>query len=64
MRKNNKVNDFSFREMLEKLRITSLQERRNRSDLIGTFKIINDIFNCSRDFLNISSQKLLSEKIL
>ena len=31
------VKDYSYRERLEKLGLTSLQERRIRSDLIKTF---------------------------
>ena len=33
--------DLSYRERLEKLGLTTLEERRARGDLIETFKIIN-----------------------
>ena len=40
----------SICERLEKLRLTTLLERRMRSDLIETFKIINGISNYNRFF--------------
>ena len=50
----------------EKLRLTTLQERRLRGDLIKTFKIINGISNYGRHFFKISAQtgNLLSRTIL
>ena len=49
-----KVKYYSHRERLEKLGLTTLQERRMRGDLIEAFKIINEISNYNRHFFNIS----------
>ena len=49
-----RVKDYSYRERLEKLGLTTLLERRMRSDLIETFKIINGISNYGRYLFNIS----------
>ena len=37
---NKKVKDYSYRERLERLGLTTLLERRIRGDLIETFKMI------------------------
>ena len=41
-----KGKDYSYRESLKKLRLTTLLERRMKSDRIETLKIINRISNC------------------
>ena len=60
-----RVKDYSYRERLEKLALTILQERRLRSDAIETFQIINGIPNYVRHFFNISplTENLLSTLI-
>ena len=40
-----KVKDYSYRERLEKLGLTTLLERKVRNDQIETLKIINGISN-------------------
>ena len=57
--------NYSYRERLEKLILTTLLERRMRADLNETFKIINGISNYGRYFFRISSQtwNLLTRQI-
>ena len=60
-----RIKDYSYRERITKLKLTSLQGRRITASLTETFKIINGIFNYARYFLNISprTENLLSRQI-
>ena len=60
-----KSKKYSCKKRLEKFRLTTLQERKMKDDLIETFEIINGISTHSRHFLNIFPQtgNLLSRKI-
>ncbi len=51
---------------MEKLGLTTLQERRMRGNLIETFKIINPVSNYSRHYFNIFTRtgNLVSVQIL
>ena len=50
-----RVKDYSYRERLEKIGLTTLLEKKvGRGDLTETFKIINGISNYGRHFFNIS----------
>ena len=44
------INDYSYREKLEKIGLTILLEKRMRRDLIEIFKMINGISNHGRHF--------------
>ena len=47
---------LSYEERLEKLRLTSLFDRRKRGDLIETYKILNEKVNVNKDqFFRLSS---------
>ena len=48
------MKDYSYREKIKKLVLTTLQERKMRSDVNKTFEIINRISNCGRHFFKIS----------
>ena len=50
-----KRKDYSYRERVEKLGLSTLLERRMRCNLIETFKIVNGISKYSRYFFTISS---------
>ena len=52
--KTKRVKDYSYRERLEKLGLTTLLERM-KSDLNEIFKIINEISNNGRHFLKYFS---------
>ena len=51
-----RVKDYSCRSRLEKLGLTTLQEKRMRDDLIETIKKINKVLKYGRYFINISSR--------
>ena len=51
-----RVKDYSYRERFWKLGSTTFQERRVRSNVIETFKIIGRISNYGRQLFNISPQ--------
>ena len=49
------IKDYSYKERLKKLGLTTILERRIRDYLNKTFKMINGISNYDRHFFNISS---------
>ena len=49
-----RVKDYSYGGEIGEIGLTTLLERRIRSDLIVTFKIINGISDYARHFFNIS----------
>ena len=49
-----KEKDYSYRERLEKLGLTTLLERRLRGELVESLEIINGISNYDWHFFNIS----------
>lgn len=53
-KKINGFGDFSYRQRLESLGLTTLLERRMRGDLIETFKILAGKNNYGNDFFNLS----------
>ena len=61
-----RVKDYTYRERLKKIGLSTLLERRIRGNRIETFKIINGISNHVRHYLNISPSigNLLSKQIL
>jgi hypothetical protein len=52
----NGMTNFSYRERLTKLNMTTLLERRMRGDLIETFKILNGFSNYGSQFFNLSDR--------
>ena len=48
------IGTLSYRERLEKLGLTTLVERRNRGDLIETFKILRNIVPYGSSIFNVS----------
>ena len=60
-----RFNYYSYSERLEKIGSSTLLERRMSANLIGTFKMINQISNHGRHFFNISprTENLLSRQI-
>ena len=48
--------DLSYRERLEKLKLTTLLERRMRGDLIETFKILNGLTDYGESWFNVSER--------
>ena len=48
------VGILPYRERLEKLRLTTLLERRMRGDIIETFKILSGLANYGSQLFNIS----------
>ena len=50
------VENFSYRERLDKLGLTTLLERRMRGDLIETYKIVNNFNNYGSPFFNVSQR--------
>ena len=61
-----RVKDYSYKERLKKLVLTTLLERRMWSDLIETSKIIYGISNYGRHFFSIflQTEYLPARKIL
>ena len=59
------LRDFTYKQRLESLGLTTLLERRMRGDLIETFKILNNKNNYGSEFFNVSSRtgNLLSRSI-
>ena len=51
-----RIKYYIYRERLEKLGFTTLQERWMKGNLIETFKVINGMANYKRQFFNISPQ--------
>ena len=43
------VRNLHYEERIKKLNLMTLEKRRHRSDLIETFKIINDCYNLKSD---------------
>ena len=62
---------LSYEERLEKLNLTTLEERRHRADLIQVFKIINDkektypedFFTFSERMRRINSMKMYKKRV-
>ena len=62
---------LSYEERLEKLKLTTLEERRHRADLIQVFKIINDkaktypedFFTFSERMGRINSMKMYKKRV-
>ena len=52
----NGMTNFSYRQRLTKLNMTTLLERRMRGDLIETFKILNGFSNYGSQFFNLSDR--------
>ena len=50
------MENFSYRERLKTLGLTTLLERRMRGDLIETFKTLNDFNNYGKTFFNLSER--------
>ena len=50
------MENFSYRERLNKLKLTTLFERRMRGDLIETFKILNEFNNYGKNLFNLSER--------